>query len=118
MLTQGDVRQVLRALAVITVTVESAGRPDARRPALVALRRSRWAQAAWLGIFHSISAFNNAGFALASDSLISYGQDPLILGPIGLAIIIGGLGFLVVLELYRRATGAAQPGAPTPVARR
>ena len=58
-----------------------------------------------MGIFHSISAFNNAGFALASDSLVSYGQDPLILGPIGLAIIIGGLGFLVVLELYRRASG-------------
>ncbi len=103
-LTQGEVRQVLRALAVITLTVES----------LVALMLAArlwwhydasWAQAAWLGIFHSISAFNNAGFALASDSLVSYGQDPLILGPIGLAIIIGGLGFLVVLELYRRASG-------------
>ena len=63
-------------------------------------------EAAWKGIFHSISAFNNAGFALASDSLISYGQDPLILGPIALAIVLGGLGFLVVLELFRRSTGA------------
>jgi Trk-type K+ transport system membrane component len=65
-----------------------------------------WAQAAWRGVFHSISAFNNAGFALASDSLMSYGRDPLILGPIALAIVLGGLGFLVILEVFRRTTGA------------
>ena len=73
---------------------------------------SRWAEAAWQGIFHSISAFNNAGFALASDSLISYGQDPLILGPIALAIVLGGLGFLVVVELFRRSTGCSRAAAP------
>ena len=103
-LTPGDVRQVLRALAVITLTVESL-------VALVLAGRlwwhydASWVEAGWLGVFHSVSAFNNAGFALASDSLMSYGQDPLILGPIGLAIITGGMGFLVVLELYRRASG-------------
>jgi len=104
-LTQGDVRQVLTGLAIITVTVES----------LVALLLGArfwwhydmsWAQAGWRGIFHSVSAFNNAGFALASDSLMSYGKDPWILGPIALAIVIGGLGFLVVLELFRRSTSA------------
>ena len=92
-------------MAIITVTVES----------LVALLLGArfwwhydmsWAQAGWRGIFHSVSAFNNAGFALASDSLMSYGKDPWILGPIALAIVIGGLGFLVVLELFRRSTGA------------
>ncbi len=104
-LTQGDVRQVLTALAVITLTVESV---------VAAILGARfWShydlplgEAAWKGIFHSISAFNNAGFALASDSLISYGQDPLILGPIALAIVLGGLGFLVIVEIFRRATGA------------
>lgn len=104
-LTQGDVRQVLTALAAITLCVET----------LVALllgARFWWhydsslGEAAWRGIFHSISAFNNAGFALASDSLVSYGQDPWILGPIAVAIVLGGLGFLVVLELFRRSTGA------------
>jgi potassium uptake TrkH family protein len=104
-LTQGDVRQVLTALAVITLTVESF-------IALFLGVRFWWyydmplGEAAWGGIFHSISAFNNAGFALASDSLISYGQDPWILGPIAVAIILGGLGFLVILELFRRGTGA------------
>ena len=104
-LTQGDVRQVLKALAAITLTVE----------AVVALLLGArfwsaydlsWAEAGWRGVFHSISAFNNAGFALASDSLVPYGQDPLILVPIALAIVIGGLGFLVVFELVRRGTAA------------
>jgi len=104
-LTQGDVRQVLTALAVITVTVESV-------VALLLGARFWWGydlplgEAAWQGVFHSISAFNNAGFALASDSLMTYGQDPWILGPVSVAIVIGGLGFLVVLELFRRTTGA------------
>ena len=105
LLTQGDVRRVLLGLAVITVTVE----------ALVAvlLTLRFWthydmslAKALWEGTFHSISAFNNAGFALAADSLMSFGRDPLILGPIALAIVIGGLGFLVVIEIFRRTTAA------------
>ncbi len=103
-LTQGDVRQVLTALAVITLTVESA-------IALLLGARFWWhydmslAEAGWSGVFHSVSAFNNAGFALASDSLMSYGRDPWILGPIAVAIVLGGLGFLVILEVFRRTTG-------------
>ena len=115
-LTQGDVRQVLTGLAVITVTVEAV--------VAVLLGIRFWLhydlsllEAGWQGTFHSISAFNNAGFALAPDSLISYGQDPLILGPIAVAIVIGGLGFLVVIEIFRRMTSARalrpQATAPT-----
>jgi Trk-type K+ transport system membrane component len=104
-LTQGDVRQVLIALGSITVVVETA---------VAVMLTARFAlgydqslpRAAWMGLFHSVSAFNNAGFALASDSLMTYGHDVLILGPIGLAIILGGLGFLVIVELVSRATGA------------
>ena len=70
-------------------------------------------EAAWRGIFHSISAFNNAGFALASDSLISYGQDPLILGPIALAIMLGGLGSWSSSSSSAAHRGA-QAGAATP----
>lgn len=50
----------------------------------------------WRGIFHSISAFCNAGFdILGSDSLESFNNDPLVLITISLLIIIGGIGFLV-----------------------
>lgn len=50
----------------------------------------------WFAIFHSISAFCNAGFDLmGADSLIPYSKDWLVCGTIMLLIIIGGLGFTV-----------------------
>lgn len=58
--------------------------------------------AAWMGIFHSISAFNNAGFGLNAGSLIPYVGDAWIVLPIGLAIVFGGLGFPVLDELIAR----------------
>ncbi|WP_082134761.1 TrkH family potassium uptake protein [Croceicoccus naphthovorans] len=59
-------------------------------------------EAAWHGIFHSISAFNNAGFSTFSDSLMSWQGDGLILGPVMAAIVIGGIGFPVLHELWTR----------------
>lgn len=55
--------------------------------------------AAYYGIFHSVSAYCNAGFALHSDSLISFQSDPLYLGTICALIVFGGLGFLVIYNL-------------------
>ncbi|VXC66000.1 Potassium uptake protein, integral membrane component, KtrB [Arthrobacter sp. 9V] len=57
--------------------------------------------ALWHGIFHAVSAFNNAGFALYSDNLISFAEDPWIIVPICAAIIAGGLGFPVIIQLVR-----------------
>ncbi|MCS6711440.1 TrkH family potassium uptake protein [Brachybacterium sp. EF45031] len=58
--------------------------------------------AAWYSVFHSISAFNNAGFALRSDNLMSFASDPWVLLPLAVANIVGGLGFPVLVELGRR----------------
>jgi trk system potassium uptake protein TrkH len=58
-------------------------------------------RAAYLGVFHSVSAFNNAGFALWADSLIGFATDPWICVPIAVAVIFGGLGFPVWFELRR-----------------
>lgn len=58
-------------------------------------------RAIWEGVFHSVSAFNNAGFALYSDSLMGFVGDPWICLPIAAAVIIGGLGFPVLFELRR-----------------
>jgi trk system potassium uptake protein TrkH len=58
-----------------------------------------WGQAAWQGIFHSISAFNNAGFSTWGDSVMRFVGDAAVLGPLMLAIIVGGLGFPVLHEL-------------------
>lgn len=60
-------------------------------------------EALWDGVFHGISAFNNAGFALFSGSLESFSGDAIILAPVAIAVIIGGLGFPVWGELWRRS---------------
>jgi trk system potassium uptake protein TrkH len=58
-------------------------------------------EAAWLGVFHSVSSFNNAGFALFSDNVMSFVDDPLICLPLAVATILGGLGFPVIMQLRR-----------------
>lgn len=57
------------------------------------------ASALWHGVFHSVSAFNNAGFSTHSDSVMGYQSDPVILGPIMLAVILTALGFPVMQDL-------------------
>ncbi|RZU51186.1 Trk-type K+ transport system membrane component [Krasilnikovia cinnamomea] len=58
-------------------------------------------RAVYLGVFHAVSAFNNAGFGLYADSLMQFVDDPLVCLPITAAVIIGGLGFPVLFELRR-----------------
>ncbi|MBE1593637.1 potassium uptake TrkH family protein [Nonomuraea angiospora] len=58
-------------------------------------------RAAYLGAFHSVMAFNNAGFALWPDSLMRFVADPWICLTVALVVIVGGLGFPVVFELAR-----------------
>jgi len=53
------------------------------------------------GIFHAVSSYNNAGFALYSNNLIGFATDPFVCLPIAAAIVIGGLGIPVLLELRR-----------------
>ncbi len=53
-----------------------------------------------LAVFHSISAFCNAGFSLFEDSLVTYREDPVILLTVSSLIILGGLGFLVVYNIF------------------
>jgi trk system potassium uptake protein TrkH len=53
-------------------------------------------EAAYYGLFHSISAFCNAGFALWNDSLVQFADDPVFNMTISTLIILGGLGFVVI----------------------
>lgn len=53
-------------------------------------------------VFHSVSAFCNAGFALQTDSLISFASSPVIMPTIMLLIVCGGLGHGVMLESLSR----------------
>lgn len=96
----GDVRRVLRGVALTSFAIEGVV------AALLAARL--WlggdvglGRAVYLGLFHAVSAFNNAGFALWSDGLVQFVADPWFCLPIAAAIILGGLGFPVIFELYR-----------------
>lgn len=56
-------------------------------------------RAAWLGVFHAVSAFNNAGFSLFPDNLVRYRGDLVVNVVITGLIITGGLGFFVLREV-------------------
>lgn len=64
-----------------------------------------WSEALFKAVFHAVSAFNNAGFSLFSDNLVSYQGDPIVnLTVMGL-IVAGGIGFIVHYELHLRVVG-------------
>ena len=58
-----------------------------------------FAEAVWRGVFTSISAFCNAGFALQRTSLVEYATDPGILHTVAVLIIVGGLSPAVIVAL-------------------
>ena len=97
----GDVRAVVMGVAKVSLLFESA-------TALLLTGRFMWhydepvGRAVYHGVFHAVSAFNNAGFALYSDSLMGFVDDPWICVPIAGAVIVGGLGFPVLFELRRQ----------------
>lgn len=96
----GDVVGVLKLILLVTVIVEVV------IAAMLTLHlrlgyQEPWGVALWNGAFLSVSAFNNAGFSTYSDNLMSFMADPLIVGPIMAAIILGGIGFPVLYELRR-----------------
>lgn len=63
-----------------------------------------WKTSLFHGFFYTISAFNNAGFALNANSLMPYVDDPVVNLTITGLFIIGGLGFSVWMDLKRHRT--------------
>ncbi len=61
----------------------------------------------WMALFHSVSAFCNVGFDLFGGyaSLTAFASDPLVLTTVMLLIVLGGLGFSVILEVLRNRQG-------------
>lgn len=68
-------------------------------------------EGAFYALFHSISAFNNAGFSLYSDSLMGFVDDPWINLIVLSLVILGGLGFVVIVDIlsYLRARHGRKP---------
>ncbi|QNE05777.1 TrkH family potassium uptake protein [Croceicoccus marinus] len=96
----GDAASVLRLVLAITLVVEGV------TAAILALRFALayglpLPAALWHGLFHSVSAFNNAGFSSFSDSVMGFQSDPFVLVPIMVAVILAALGFPVMQDLRR-----------------
>ncbi|WFF42590.1 Ktr system potassium transporter B [Salinicola endophyticus] len=94
-----DVRHLVSLVILFAMLVEGLG------TALLAAHwvpEYGWRLGLWNSLFHAISAFNNAGFSTWSDSLMGEVDDPLVNGVITLLFIVGGLGFVVVSDLYRQ----------------
>ncbi len=93
----GMISTVLRNAVILTLSIEAAG---------AILLMFFWADQGWTvnqlifnSVFHSVSAFCNSGFSTFSDNLSSYHNDIGVLISISSLIILGGLGFIVILEL-------------------
>jgi potassium uptake TrkH family protein len=109
----GDLRRLIVAIAKITVGVEGF--------LAVVLFVRFWqggyepnvGHAAYSGVFHSITSFNNAGISLYSNNLERFVGDPVVVLSVSGAFIIGGLGFPVLVESWRRErhrrSGATRP---------
>jgi trk system potassium uptake protein len=59
-----------------------------------------WSDGLWYSIFHSVSAWNNAGFSLFPDNLIGYRSDWVVNSVISALVIFGGIGYQVIIEMY------------------
>ena len=96
-----DLSRLVRANAALAFAIEGAG------AALLSFRFIPLygpARGIWFSVFHAVSAFCNAGFDLFGrfSSLTGFAGDPLVLLTVSLLIILGGLGFSVILEIPRR----------------
>jgi trk system potassium uptake protein TrkH len=94
---------LITQIAGITLLVELAG---AVALAIGFLRHGlRVGEGVFQGVFHAISAYCNAGFAtLPNGDLLPYAGDALVVGTLSALIIVGGLGFPVLVNIYQYRT--------------
>jgi potassium uptake TrkH family protein len=106
----GELRQLLLAIAKITLAVEG----TLAFVLFVQFWRRGYEDgpisSAYSAVFHAISAFNNAGLSLYSDSLEQFVGDPVVVFGISAGFIIGGLGFPLYVEILRRQRARRLPG--------
>ncbi len=98
----GGIVQLLRFSLLATLSIELAG---AALLYIAFLPDYGPVESLWLALFHAVSAFCNAGFDLMGDrsggSLMAYAADPLVNIAICALIVLGGLGFLTLADLYK-----------------
>jgi trk system potassium uptake protein TrkH len=92
-----SVSQLVTSVIALTVIIELTG---AFILMLQFVPEFGWSQGLWQAMFHSVSAFNNAGFSLFPDNLIGYSVSPIVVLTISLLIILGGIGYQTIMEVF------------------
>jgi len=91
-----DIFRLVRSIVLFTLGTEFMG------TVFLTVHWSRefpFGQAVYTAVFHSVSAFCNAGFALFSDSMVRYSDNLLLNATVCSLIVIGGIGFPVLYDL-------------------
>jgi trk/ktr system potassium uptake protein len=98
----GGVLSIVRRIGLFTLVAEAAGATVLFAAFLAGGRGV--GESAWFGVFHSITAFNNAGFDLFGEfrSLAEFGSSPLVLLTLGALIILGGVSVAIVADVLAR----------------
>ncbi|WP_236261690.1 TrkH family potassium uptake protein [Erysipelothrix anatis] len=91
-----DAQKLIRYIVKFSLSVQALG---ATVLAIDFIPKFGFLKGIYFSMFHSISAFNNAGFDLFGNSLEGFTQTPLVLLTIGGLIFFGGLGFIVWRDL-------------------
>ncbi|MGY2896328.1 TrkH family potassium uptake protein [Deinococcus sp. UYEF24] len=92
----GSVMGLIRNIFLYTAVIETLG------TAVLACRfvpQFGWGQGLYASVYHSVMAFNNAGFPFFRGGLMDYTRDPLVSLTIAALVILGGMGFLVQLNV-------------------
>ena len=97
----GDVRSLVRGIAQLTLAIETIVAAVLFVRLWATGAEPRPLRALYSAVFHSVSAFNNAGVSLYPDNLTAFRADVITIGIVSIAIILGGLGFPILLELRR-----------------
>ena len=95
----------LRSVIAFTLAIETAG-------ALllwVIFASQGVPDAAWQAVFHSVSAFCTAGFSLFPTSFEAWRGDVAVNVVISALSILGGMGFLIVVDLWNKVRGDVRP---------
>ena len=98
-------RQLIKDVAVFTFTIEGIG---AVLLYLSWISQLGFVGAIWPAIFHSVSAFCNAGFSTFGNSLMDMQRNPFCIFIISGLIISGGLGFLTIEEIRQAIRSRSQ----------
>ncbi len=96
----GDLRRLVLVIVGVSLAVEAV--VALALAVRLAVDGRSAGDAAWEGVFHAVSAYNNAGFSLYSDNLVGFAGDPWFLLTLCLAVIVGGIGFPVWIDLRHR----------------